>query len=336
MLQPVVSDQETVLVSVTAVIPHWNRADLLAPLFENLRKQPFDEIIVVDNGSRDDSREIAARAGARVIALESNLGFAAAVNRGIEASQSDWIAILNNDVTLAPEWLAILLESAAASDVSFASGKILSASDPTRIDGGFDEISRGACAWRCGAGKPDSVLWNTPRRVRFVSMTAAIFRRALFRDIGPLDETFGSYLEDIDFGLRCALAGREGRYEPAAVAWHRGSATLGAWNSDTVRWIARNQVLLARKHFRGQPRWPIVAGQLLWAVLALRHRRGVAWARGKLSGFRFAWTVAGDYDIAAQDKLRQILEASEREILKLGREAGLDWYWRAYFWLLRR
>jgi len=93
---------------------------------------------------------------------------------------------------------------------------------------------------------------------------------------------------------------------------------------------------LARKHFRGQPRWPIVAGQLLWAVLALRHRRGVAWARGKLSGFRFAWTVAGDYDITAQDKLRQILEASEREILKHGREAGLDWYWRAYFWLLRR
>ena len=61
---------------------------------------------------------------------------------------------------------------------------------------------------------------------------------------------------------------------PAAVAQHRGSATLGAWNSDTVRRIARNQVLLAAKHFRGQPRWPIVAGQLLWGLLALRHGRG--------------------------------------------------------------
>ncbi len=45
-------------------------------------------------------------------------------------------------------------------------------------------------------------------------MTAAIFRRQLFRDLGGLDETFGSYMEDVDFGLRCALAGREGLYRP--------------------------------------------------------------------------------------------------------------------------
>ena len=84
-------------------------------------------------------------------------------------------------------------------------------------------------------------------------------------------------------------AGRaRGFIEPAAVAWHRGSATLGAWNSDTVRLIARNQVLLAAKYFRGQPRWPIVAGQLLWGFLALRHGRGLSYIRGKISGLRFA------------------------------------------------
>lgn len=323
---------------VAAVIPHWNRADLIATLLQNLQQQtrPFEEIIVADNASTDGSRDVAARAGAKVIALPQNSGFAAAVNRGIEAARSDWIAILNNDVTLAPDWLQMLLDSAERHDAWFASGKILSQANPAIIDGTFDEISRGACAWRCGAGKPDSAMWNTPRPVRFVSMTAALFRTALFSDVGPLDETFGSYLEDVDFGLRCALAGRAGFYEPAAVAWHRGSATLGAWNSDTVRWIARNQVLLARKHFRGQPRFPIVAGQLLWAVPALRHGKGVAWLRGKLAGLRFARTLTGDYDIAAKDRLRQIVEASEGEIHTLGREAGLDWYWRAYFWLLRR
>ena len=324
--------------TAVAVIPHWNRSELLRALLESLKKQTraFDQIIVADNGSRDDSVEVAERMGATVLRLGANAGFAAAVNRGIAAAQSDWIAILNNDVTLAPDWLGNLIATAETGNAWFASGKILKAADPATIDGTFDEISRGACAWRCGSGKPDSALWNTSRWVRFVPMTAALFRRDLFDEVGPLDETFVSYLEDIDFGLRCALAGRAGVYQPAAVAWHRGSATLGAWNSDTVRLIARNQVLLAAKHFRGQPRWPIVAGQLLWAVLALRHGRGLSCARGKLSGLRFARRLGLDHHSAAKEKLRQIVDASEREILTLGREAGLDWYWRAYFWLARR
>src|ERR1700687_4885117 len=99
---------------VAAVVPHWNRRDLLQSLLANLREQtrPFDEIIVVDNGSADDSAAVAERAGAKVLRLECNLGFAAAVNRGIESSKADWIAILNNDVTFEPDWLAALLAAA--------------------------------------------------------------------------------------------------------------------------------------------------------------------------------------------------------------------------------
>jgi GT2 family glycosyltransferase len=334
----VVSGQEAILVSVAAVIPHWNRSELLRTLLETLKVQtlPFDEIIVADNGSCDDSAEVAESFGVRVLRLGANLGFAAAVNRGIAAAKSDWVAILNNDVTLAPDWLAQLIESAESRGASFGSGKILNAGNPAIIDGTFDEISRAACAWRCGAGKADSPLWNTTRWVRFVPMTAALFRRDLFTEIGPLDENFVSYLEDIDFGVRCALANHRGVYQPAAVAWHRGSATLGAWNSDTVRLIARNQVLLAAKHFRGQPRWPIVAGQLLWAVLALRHGRGLSYTRGKLSGLRFARNLHGKHNIALDQTLRQIVDESEQEIFALGQQAGMDWYWRAYFWLARR
>jgi GT2 family glycosyltransferase len=181
-------------------------------------------------------------------------------------------------------------------------------------------------------------------------MTAALFRRSLFSEIGPLDERFVSYMEDTDFGLRCALAGRGGVYVPSAVAHHRGSATLGAWSYDTVRNISRNQLLLCAKHFRGQPRWPMVAGQLLWGLLAIRHARGLAYLAGKISGWRAArmvhWPIAGD--LADQDRyqdqdqdhyqetFRAIVEASEKEILGIERQTGFDTYWRAYFWLLRR
>jgi GT2 family glycosyltransferase len=323
------------MATVAAVIPHWNRRELLMALLESLRAQerPFDEIIVADNGSSDDSAAAAERAGARVLRLGSNLGFAAAVNRGIDAAPAQWVAILNNDVTLDPDWLGALLEAASRENASFATGKILRTGAPGIIDAAFDELSRGACACRCGSGKPDGPWWNQPRAIRFAPMTAALFRRDLFREVGPLDESFGSYLEDVEFGLRCALAGRGGVFVPAAVAHHRGSATRGEWHSDTVRQIARNQVLLAAKHLRGQPRFPLVAGQLLWGCVAFRHGRGWPYLRGKIGGLRAARRFTAQ---PVSARLAPLLQASEREIFEVQRRTGFDAYWRAYFWLLRR
>src|SRR5262245_37733671 len=95
---------------VAAVIPHWNRASLLRTLLENLKEQsrPFDEIIVVDNGSTDGSADLAEQLGARVVRLERNYGFARAVNSGVMVSDTEFVAILNNDVTLDPAWLQSL------------------------------------------------------------------------------------------------------------------------------------------------------------------------------------------------------------------------------------
>lgn len=322
--------------SVAAVIPHWNRIDLLRELFASLRAQTrlFDEWIVADNGSTDGSPEFAGQAGARVLRFERNLGFAAAVNRAIESAGTEYVAILNNDVTLDPQWLARML--AGIGSASFAAPKILSAANPKIIDGTFDEISRGACACRCGNGKPDSVFWNKPREIRFAPMTAALFRRELFDQVGLLDERFGSYLEDVDFGLRCAAAECGGAYVPDAVAWHRGSATRGAWNSDTVYLISRNQVLLTAKHFGGAARWPIVVGQLLWGTLALRHGAGWAWLRGKLAGLRLARLIDGESIGNQSDRVRKIIPVSERAIFEIEQQTGFDAYWRIYFWLLRR
>lgn len=320
--------------TVTAVIPHWNRRELLGRLLDSMRAQrrPFDEVIVVDNGSTDGSAEFAEHSGARVVRLKTNTGFAEAVNRGIQSAAGECIAILNNDVTLDPDWLAALTEG--LQDASFATGKVLSARDSNIIDGAFDEISRGACAHRCGSGKHDSAFWNSPRPIRFAPMTAALFRRSLFDEIGLLDERFGSYLEDVDFGIRCAAAGRHGVYLPAAIAHHVGSATQGRWNSDTVRLIARNQILLAVKHFGGLQRWPIVAGQMLWGLVALRHGKGIAWLRGKISGWRDSRQI---HENATESNRRgPIFQASENAIWEIEQSTGFSWYWRVYFWLQRR
>jgi GT2 family glycosyltransferase len=319
---------------VAAIIPHWNRRDLLDPLFASLHAQtrPFDEIILIDNGSTDHSADHAERLQATVLRLDTNLGFASAVNRGIASSTADWIAVLNNDVTLAPDWLEQLLKT----DAQFATGKILNAADHSLIDATFDEISRAACSWRCGSGRADSPIWNRPSPIRIAPMTAAIFRKSLFDTVGPLDETFGSYLEDVDFGIRCALAGIPGEYNPSAVAYHRGSATWGAWNKDTVKQIARNQILLTVKHFAGQPRWPIVVGQMLWGLVALRHLRGVSFLRGKISGWKAARALYREKISISEDRVSKLTTTSEQQIFALQQQTGFDRYWRAYFWLLPR
>jgi GT2 family glycosyltransferase len=321
-------------VTVAAVIPHWNRRDLLAALLENLKRQTraFDRVIVADNGSLDDSAAIAESAGAFVLKLGANLGFAAAVNRGIEAASCDWVAILNNDVTLDPGWLAALLDAAVRDQAWLAAGKILSASRPNIIDGCFDEIARSGCAWRCGAGRPDSPIWNQRRRIRIAPMTAALFRRDLFDRVGFLDQKFGPYgFEDADFGIRCWLNGSDGVYVPEAVAWHRGSATAGAWSSDTVRLLSRNQFLLAAKHLRGEPRWPILWGQLLWGLVALRHGKLLSYLKGKWEGFWQRPQVG-----LISSGMPAFLAEGERTIFELQQRTGFDFYWRLYFWLTWR
>jgi GT2 family glycosyltransferase len=98
-----------------------------------------------------------------------------------------------------------------------------------------------------------------------ISMTAALFRAELFREVGPLSESFDSYLEDVDFGIRCGAKGYTGHYVPHAIASHKGSATYGRWNPRTVRLLSRNQVYLVARHY-STPQiirngWSIALGQ---------------------------------------------------------------------------
>jgi hypothetical protein len=318
--------------AATVVIPTWNRAELLGRVLENLGRQTQQvaRVVVVDNGSMDASVAVAERAGAEVIALGENAGFAAAVNRGIRACQTPWIVVVNNDVTFEPDWLGRLVAALESnSGAWFACGKLLGPEG--RIDGTFDAVCRGGCPWRCGHGREDGPLWNEAREIQLAPFTAAIFRAELFERVGMLDEQFGSYLEDVDFGLRCAEAGLSGLYVPQAVAYHQGSATLGRWHPDTVRKMARNQMLLIAKHYPAdwikRYGWCILVAQLLWGLVALRHGAFFSYVAGKIDGLRRFRGARGE----ASPQFAGIVESSEREIHELQRRTGFDLFWRLYF-----
>jgi GT2 family glycosyltransferase len=325
---------------VTIVIPTWNKAGLLAQALQSLRIQthPIDRVIVVDNGSSDDSASVAARAGAHVISLAANAGFAAAVNRGLqEAAGAEWIGVLNNDVSLAPDWLAQIMAKVEPGNSWFATGKLLDANERERIDGSFDAVCRGGCPWRCGHGRLDSPFWNQPRTIQLAPFTAAVFRAGLFQRVGLLDEKFESYLEDVDFGLRCAAVGLSGVYVPEAVAYHQGSATLGRWHPDTVRKIARNQLLLVAKHYPPnwvlRYGWPVFIAQTLWGFVALRHGALVSYLVGKVQGLRQFREARGEHRarFPATGNFPAILDQSEQQIREFQQQTGFDLYWRLYF-----
>jgi len=328
---------------VTVIVPAWNRRELLERLLGSLRAQTqaAAEVLVVDDGSQDGSPELAERMGARAIRMGAHGGFAKAVNRGIRESRTPLVAIVNNDVELAPDWLEKLLVRVGLG-AWFATGRILQAGDPSRIDATYDALCRGGAAWRVGYACPDGPPFRVAREIRSAPFTAALFRTALFAKVGWLDERFESYLEDVDFGLRCALAGCSGRYVPEAVAWHAGSATLGRWHPETTRRIARNQVFLIAKHYPVRMflrcAWPIAVAQALWGLLALRHGRGWPWLRGKVEGLR-RFPEFRNRALQAippdESPLAEILTADEREIRRVQRESGQDLYWTLYFALTR-
>jgi GT2 family glycosyltransferase len=325
---------------VTAIVPVWNGRALVERLLMTLHTQTHRvaETLIVDNGSEDGAPEAAARLGARVIRMGSNTGFARAVNRGIRECTTEWLAVINSDVELAPDWLEHLLQGARSSDAWFATGKILSSSCPGCIDGTYDALCRGGCAWRIGQGRRDGPEFSSPRDIWSAPGTAALFRTELFRRLGLFDEMFESYLEDVELGLRCACLNYAGRYVPDAVAYHKGSAALGKWHREVVRRISRNQLLLVAKYY---PRrllglaWPILVAQSLWGLVALRHGGFLAFLAGKIEGLK-NWRAArhstAGLEIKA-DRLAEVLQESEREIRRVQRLTGLDWYWRVYFLL---
>ena len=327
---------------ISAIVPVWNGRDLVARLLTTLAAQtrPAAEVLIVDNGSTDGAPEVARASGARVIAMGRNAGFAAAVNRGIREAAHPLLAILNSDVELAPDYL----EKLAAVDAPFATGKILSPSG--LLDGSFDMTCRGATTWRCGAGRRDAAPFDQPREIASPPWTAVLYRAEVFRQVGLLEESFESYLEDADFGLRCAVEGISGRYVPHARAVHLGSAALGRWHPETVRRMARNQVLLAARHYGARHLWPVLAAQLLWGAVALRHGRGLAWARGKVQGLRLFSAARRERQRALPDgrgsdlsrsyqsrdrqgALDQVLHSNEQFIRTVNR----DTYWKLYFLL---
>ena len=322
---------------VTIAIPVWNRVDLLRKLLDTISQQTLKPtaVIVVDDCSTEAVAETARKWGARVIVNAHRIGFAASVNRAVEQANSRWVALVNSDVELHPEWLYHLRAGAESSSAWFAAGPVRMASDRERLDGAWDLVARSGCGWRAGHGALAEASYSRSRRITLASATATLYRRELFDRIGGFCELYESYLEDVDLSLRAAAHAYQGVYIPHAICWHWGSASTSQWSGYSTRQIARNQALLVRRLYPAELQrewhWEIIAGQYLWGLLAFRKGQFRAWLSGHRAGRREEMVATSHLPMT---ELRQIITDSEHELRELTRDSP-GWYWRLYFMFTR-
>jgi GT2 family glycosyltransferase len=299
---------------VSVVIPNCNGAAWLPGCLDGLNGQEFRdfEVIVVDNGSTDDSLEVARerRPDVRLTSNRLNLGFARAVNIGIRAARGEYVALLNNDTVARPPWLGALVAALDESgpDVGAVASKMLRMDDPDVVDDAGDALSWTGAAQKMGHGRP-AAEFATRREVFAPSGGASLYRRSFLERMGGFDEHFFAYLEDVDLGLRGRLCGYRFVFEPAAEVLHKGYGS-SIPRHVYVRLVTQNRLLLFGKSLplslllRNLPK--LINGQLYFFVA---YRSPLSSLMGYVSFLRLTPHVARE-----RRKLRRHLRLRGGEI----------------------
>jgi len=238
--------------SASIIIPNWNGMRWLPGCLDALKNQTVQdfEIIVVDNGSSDESVSFLSvqYPGVQVITLKKNYGFSKAVNEGIKRASGQYIILLNNDTLPESEWFSNLLDAirAAPLEVGSLASLMICMDNPSLTDDAGDYLDWYGLAFKRGHGEPAS-QWTENEPVFSACAGAVLYRREFLERTGLFDEKFGSYLEDVDLGLRGNLLGFTCVFIPSAKVLHKshGSAMpSGAY----VYHMTKNRVMLVLKN----------------------------------------------------------------------------------------
>jgi GT2 family glycosyltransferase len=293
----VYNPQQDRVKTVAIAIPALHRPDLTARCIAFIQTQTLPaekwEIVVVENEARAGERlPDPLPRNTRRIELTTNEGTTGSINRAVEATESRYVLLLNNDVELKPDYIEKVVGALDADPkLGFATGKLLRATQRTHLDGAGDAILLAGAGFRLGHMDRDEGHFDQPRPVLAGCGAAVMYRREAFVAAGGLDPEFFAYLDDLDLALRVQLLGCTGLYLPVAVAYHVGSATLREPSHPRViELITRNQIFLLMKDYprpvfaRLLPR--VALYQLLWMLFAIKNGGARAYLRGIRAALR--------------------------------------------------
>lgn len=250
---------------VAIVVLNWNgRDDTLACLASlGQLDYPVYEVIVVDNGSSDDSAAAIRAAYPQVTLIETgdNLGYVGGNNVGLEHARTigaDYALLLNNDTEVAPDFLRLLVEAAEADPTIGIMGPTIYYFDRP----GVIWSAGGAIDWgwgdtrMIGVDKVDQGQFGlSPRPVDFVSGCAMLIKMSSIDQMGLLDPRFFAYYEETEWCVRVARAGFKIVHVPQAKIWHKISPTAREASPQVHYYMTRNRLLFLKLSGAGVSSW---------------------------------------------------------------------------------
>ena len=276
--------------SIDVVILAYNRYELTESCLRHLRAQTVEHhVIVVDNGSTDDTRARlrAEWPAVQLEALDENRGFPEACNLGVAAGCAEVVVLLNNDVDCRPDFLERLLAPMRDPAVGSVASLMLQPGGEL-----IDCVGLAADAILAGfprlQGLPVARAHDATPVFAGPAGTAAAYRRAAWEQVGGLDETIVAYMEDFDLALRLRSAGWRLVAEPDAVGVHLGSASHGfrsLWQRLQAG-FGRGYVLRRYGLLRGRTAPRALATEAIVVLGDLVISRDLAALKGRLAGWR--------------------------------------------------
>lgn len=262
----------------SVVILNWNGADVMRRFLPSVIEHttlPDTEVVVVDNGSTDDSLTYlqsllptpeARAAHLRIIANDTNYGFATGYNRAIASMDSEIVVLLNSDVCVTKGWLTPVVDYMQAHpEVGAAQPKILAYnsllahqqddSQPVTFEhagaaGGYiDRLGYPFCRGRMMSYvAPDKGQYDTVARTFWVSGAAFFIRTKLYNELGGLDDSFFAHMEEIDLCWRLNCRGYQLVCVPQSAVYHLGGGALAYDNPRKTYLNFRNNLLMIYKN----------------------------------------------------------------------------------------
>jgi len=258
------------------------------------------EVVVVDNASEDDSVEVAARAGAKVLSNPVNRGFAAAVNQGVRSLRSEFALILNPDTVLVNS-PAPLAEACQLPGVGAAAGRLAGPDGHTQT--GFT-VRRLPTTWtlsfealginRVWPSNPVNRSYRcldldlrVAQQVEQPAGAFLLFSKKTWEELGGLDESFHPvWFEDVDLLARMQAANLMVWYDPDVVASHHGGHSVSQldpgirqtyWYGNLLRYAAKH---FSPFGFRATAAAAAAGCVIRWAATGIREYGSLAWLAG--------------------------------------------------------
>ena len=246
------TSSENPLASV--IVPNWNGMRFVGMCLDSLAQLHFEnfEVIVVDNGSEDGSREMIEEKypWVRLLKLPDNMGFAIACNEGIKASKADYVVLLNNDIEVVPDWLTELYEGMERHpECGMGTTKMMFLDNRDVFYNTGDLFHSWSAGGGRGQGEKDNGQYDQEDYVFGACAGAGIYRKELFKKIGLFDEDFFIFAEDVDLNMRSQLQGFQAVYLPKSKVYHIGTATVGLYSDRYVYLCKRNDIWVFIKNY---------------------------------------------------------------------------------------